>query len=315
MSRGCPNCGLELIADARFCRRCGVAIGTAQGVEDIIETRPLYSSGGPNAYHNPSFGTAPVYRPHSDYPAVPTASGLKKPRRKKRWIITLAVAAFLSVSVAGLVKNTVVRLVGSGQGPVIAVFSDAYAGITFDDDGARDLGVPGAFIDSVVNELVPAAKAGMIGGDLIVEIDGQKVADRDEAVKALHGRAPGAEVEVKFLRDGQLLTTKLRLGRRGAPEFRLAGRQEGFLGINGGRRVKVPGQAIYGVRLDVRRNDPAYLAGLNTGDVVVGFNGQPVRTYSELARLIHHATPRTPVDVVYFRDGIQHAASVTMGTR
>lgn len=314
MSLGCPNCGLELIADARFCRRCGVAIGTAKGVEDIIETRPLYSSGDPNAYQNVSLGNAPVYQPGYGYPAGPKASGLEMPRRKKRWIV-LAVAVFLSVSVAGLVKNTVVRRVGSGQGPVIAVFSDAYAGITFDDDGAQDLGVPGAFIDSVVSELVPAARAGLIGGDLIVEIDGQKVADRDEAVKALHSRAPGAEVEVKFLRDGQFLTTKLRLGRRGAPEFRLAGRQEGLLGINGGRRVKVPGQAIYGVRLDVRQNDPAYLAGLNTGDVVVRFNGQPVRTYSELTRLIHNATPRTPVDVVYFRDGIQHAASVTMGTR
>lgn len=314
MSVACPNCGLELTKGARFCRRCGIALGTAIGVEDITETRPMCPPENPNVYHNPSFGTTPVYIPPYSYPAAPaTTSGIGK-RRRATGLVAVGVALVLSLGVAGIVKNTLHRRSG-GSTPAVAIFRETYAGVNFDDAGARELGIPGAFIDSLISDLVPAAKAGLLGGDLIVEMSGQKIESEEDARRVLRRNAPGQEMEVKFIRDGQLLTTKLRLGRRGSPEFVVPARQEGFFGINGGRRVRVSNQSIYGVRLDISRNNPAYLAGLNDGDILVEFNHQPVRTYGELERFIHAASPRSPVDVVYFRNGIQQTATVTMGSR
>ncbi|MEE2031469.1 S1C family serine protease [Rhodococcus sp. CC-R104] len=59
---------------------------------------------------------------------------------------------------------------------------------------------------------------------------------------------------------------------------------------------------------------PAYDAGLEIGDVVVAFDRQPVKSTTELERLLLH---RRPGDTVYveWRDGIgrSHGADVTLG--
>ena len=84
---------------------------------------------------------------------------------------------------------------------------------------------------ALVQELTPggpAARAGLragkihtdegviLGGDVIVEVDGEKVAKPDDVAAAISDNKPGESVEVKFYRDDKLMTKQVTLGTRPA---------------------------------------------------------------------------------------------------
>jgi len=60
----------------------------------------------------------------------------------------------------------------------------------------------------------PAAKAGLRGGDVLIEFDGAPVQNLYDFTYALRARKPGDAVVVKVLRGGQTITAKVVLGQR-----------------------------------------------------------------------------------------------------
>jgi S1-C subfamily serine protease len=74
----------------------------------------------------------------------------------------------------------------------------------------------------------PAARAGLrpgrihtdqgviLGGDIIVEVDGEKVAKPDDVAAAINDNKPGETIEVKFYRENELQTKHVKLGTRPA---------------------------------------------------------------------------------------------------
>ena len=109
----------------------------------------------------------------------------------------------------------------------------AYLGITTTDvteDLANDLNLPvdsGALITDVVDG-GPADDGGLeagdtplgsginAGGDLLVEVDGEKIADSDDVGAAIADKKPGDEVEVVFYRGDKRQTAEVELGKRPA---------------------------------------------------------------------------------------------------
>jgi S1-C subfamily serine protease len=107
----------------------------------------------------------------------------------------------------------------------------AYLGVTtypLDKDLANAVNLQidrGALVQEVSG---PAARAGLragkihtdegiiLGGDIIVEVDGEKVAKPDDVAAAINDNKPGDSVEVKFYRDNKLQTKRVRLGTRPA---------------------------------------------------------------------------------------------------
>lgn len=94
-----------------------------------------------------------------------------------------------------------------------------------DDASARNrpwLGVEGendvdGFRVTIVNQSSPAAKAGLLAGDLITHFDRKKVNDVDSLVRIIGGRKIGDEVELQVLRDaGETVLLKAKLGKRPA---------------------------------------------------------------------------------------------------
>jgi len=96
------------------------------------------------------------------------------------------------------------------------------------EDIARDLNLAadeGALIQRVTED-GPADEAGLrdggtqlgeqlsAGGDLIVEVDGQKVADSDDVPAAIADNKPGDKVEVVFYRGDDRKTVEVELGER-----------------------------------------------------------------------------------------------------
>ncbi len=94
---------------------------------------------------------------------------------------------------------------------------------------ALDLPVPeGALVQSVA-EGGPADEAGLeagtrrapqglvAGGNLIVGLDGKKIASPQDLASAVADHRPGERVSVEFFRDGERRTASVELGRRPTP--------------------------------------------------------------------------------------------------
>jgi len=119
----------------------------------------------------------------------------------------------------------------------------------------------------------------------------------------------GKTVDVEYLRDGAKKTAKLTTISN--DEFKQLSRQfekrpegRGQFGYEDGdaERVLVPGTNTYGVKLDtILRSRPADMAGVKEGDIVVEFDGVPIRTPDEFLMRVRRALPYSTVKVVVMR--------------
>jgi serine protease Do len=63
---------------------------------------------------------------------------------------------------------------------------------------------------------------------------------------------------------------------------------------------------------DIYRGGPAHRAGIRRGDVVVAFNGQPVKNSRELARWVTEIPIGTTVKIDVLREGSRQTFEVTV---
>jgi S1-C subfamily serine protease len=155
----------------------------------------------------------------------------------------------------------------------------------------------------------PADQAGLVGGDVIVKFDGQPVQNEDQMEEIMARTPVGKTVEIEYLRDGEKKTAKLttisqqdhsRLTREF--ERRPEGRAAFGYEDDDAERVLVPGTNIYGVRLgSILRSRPADLAGVKEGDIVIEFDGVPIRTSDEFLMRVRRALPYSTVKLVVMR--------------
>jgi serine protease Do len=84
----------------------------------------------------------------------------------------------------------------------------AFLGLSGDDhpDGCKVTGV---------GEGLPAEKAGIRNGDVILKFDGRAIENFDGLAAAVRARKPGDSVEIELRRDGERLTVTVELARRG----------------------------------------------------------------------------------------------------
>jgi len=105
------------------------------------------------------------------------------------------------------------------------------SGITVTEELARVLNLPvkeGAMVVEVVPGS-PADKAGLragevqviyrgyiltIGGDIIIEIDGERVSSMEDLVEIISTKQVGQEIEITFIRGGEVKKTRAKLGGR-----------------------------------------------------------------------------------------------------
>jgi serine protease Do len=158
----------------------------------------------------------------------------------------------------------------------------------------------GALINEVLPE-TPAAKAGLKHGDVIVELNGEKVMDNDEFHLAVSELYPESKATLKVFRDGAEKTVTVTLAA--IPERTLADRDAGTKGGNPLSGVtlsdltaklrqdySVP-QHIQGgaIVTAVEADSPAHKVGLRAGDLILSINHQPVSAAADVAELVHNA--------------------------
>jgi serine protease Do len=176
----------------------------------------------------------------------------------------------------------------------------------------------GAFINKVTTPGSPADQAGLVGGDVITSFDGKPLKKDSDLTNLIAQTPTGKTVDVVYLRDGETKTTKLTtVSEKDIDRLKetFNDNPKGFLGVNDNfKRVQIPGTNIYGVQLsEVNKNQPAYIAGLRDSDIVIAFDGIPIRTPEEFNLRIDRARPDSTVKITVMRGSERLEIPVKMG--
>lgn len=155
----------------------------------------------------------------------------------------------------------------------------------------------GIVIASVVPD-GPAAQAGVVRGDILLEIDDETLDRPLDLARCLDGLEPGDKVELRVLHgdDERTLTATLD-DRNGKPYLGLVpcdGLPEATT-----IHVGAPGAII----VEVMPDSPAEQAGLREGDVIVALDGQKPGAESALADIIADYEPGDTVTLEIERSG------------
>lgn len=227
------------------------------------------------------------------------------------WIlIAIAILFALGGVMTALRKNAPLpaRTVSSPPRSYLGIneFEDAEGGVA-----VRDVWPP----DS------PADKAGMVGGDVITAFDGHATVNKKEMMRLLADTPSGKTVEVIYVRDGETKKANMTTMARAEIDhlegvFINRGTNAGQFGYEDATVVPVPGKNIRGVLLErLSPSGPAALAGLLEGDILIEFDGAPIRSESELVLRVRRAIPYSTVKVVVVRGDEQLEIPVKMGKR
>jgi membrane-associated protease RseP (regulator of RpoE activity) len=311
----CPSCRAGLLPGMRFCRTCGFRLdeGVAEYTETVrLDGMPLMSQTAPGAQ---TFGinapaTTALY-------ANATRASLRRRRASScagasglgafKWLLIVFIVSSVSGG-AAIIKN-VRRSVALVPHITISLPSRSFIGV----DDFDYVSGEGVMLDAVLPG-TPAQQAGLRDGDLIQRFDGKTINSEEEMRDTLRRTPIGKTVEVAFTRDGTARTTMLKTISPDDydQQASLPSNGTGYWGVSSLERV--PADNSYGVRLgSVSTNRPADIAGLERGDIVVSFNGDPVRTTTGLASYIHHAAPGSVVSIGIVRGGERIEVPVKMG--
>jgi serine protease Do len=144
----------------------------------------------------------------------------------------------------------------------------------------------------------PAAKAGIVAGDVITAVNGDEVKDAKELSRTIGGMAPGSNVKLKVLHDGQEKTVDLTLGE--LPSQREAratvdgdrdqpqrGPELGRLGMTVAPANSVAGAGKDGVVVtEIERGSPAAERGFKEGDIILEVGGKTVSSAADVREAI-----------------------------
>jgi serine protease Do len=197
-----------------------------------------------------------------------------------------------------IVRATTEQLIKSGK------VEHGYLGIGMNDvtpDNAHFFNLQdatGAIVSQVTPDS-PASSGGLKTGDVIAQLNGQKIVNGSALQVAVSEMAPGTKITLGILRDGKPTTLNLTVGQfHGNSEVADNGSEDGQpngkIGIEVGnltaearQQFNVPEQVHGVVVQNVRSGSPADDAGLQPGDVILEVNRKPAESASQFASAVH----------------------------
>lgn len=306
----CPSCRAELPRGMRFCRLCGYRLG--EGLAEFVET--VRFDGMPVA--PPPAPLAPAAAHFGGFQSAnPATTTLGAPERRRQKLAPWIKWPLIGIAVVTLSGGAAVVKRFGNLGSGVNVGAPAAPRSFFGAGDFTTVDGEGVLIESVAPG-GPAEAAGLRDGDIVKTFDGRGVEDGGDLRGALRRTPVGKSVTVEFLRDGELRSVTMVTippDAYDASAF-IPPAGKGYWGVSSLKRVPVPGTNLHGVRLgNVSENRPADLAGLKEDDIVVEFDGRPVRTTDGLGSYIDHAAPGQVVNVTVVRDGQRVTIPVKMG--
>jgi hypothetical protein len=308
----CGNCRLPMPKELRFCRNCGFRLG--EGLAEYTETvrfqnvPPGTLAGNNSANSFPHGVGGPI--------AFSPGGKLRKRRRRLSGMTWMFLGLLIFFIAAGAFTAIINSIRDNVQVQIAQSPPRSYAGV--DDFETTDGGVTFANVEPPG---APADKAGLVGGDIITTVDGQPVHSDDEMTEILRRIPIGKTVDVVYIRDGETKNTKLTTISKEEMERledvfsnRTQGRAQFGYEDDQAERVEIPNTKMFGVQLgEILANRPADLAGVKQGDIVVEFDGVPIRTSEEFLSRVRRALPYSTVKLVVMRNGERVEIPVKMG--
>ena len=144
----------------------------------------------------------------------------------------------------------------------------------------------------------PGAKAGLQIGDVITQIDGQKVSDAGELQVMVGQKQPGTKITLDVLRNGKSMTLPVtleemgnRAGESGAGKDEGQGKMRWGIGLNDltpdlREQLQVPHDVHGAVVEQVQPGSAADNAGLQQGDIILEVNRHKVQTAAEVQQAL-----------------------------
>ncbi len=308
----CGNCHMPMPVGLRFCRNCGFRLG--EGSAEYTET-VRFQNAPPGSFTANGAPSSPYsYGPGPIASAARSSTGRHRSRMSgTTWMFIGLLIFFIT---AGAFTAIVKRIPRSFPPRVVMIAPKSYAGV--DDFETTDAGVTFENIDTPDG---PADKAGLVGGDIITTVDGQAVHSKSEMTDVMRRTPIGKTVDVVYIRDGEIRTAKLTtISKEELDRLKeiYSGRAEGRgqFGYEDGdaERVEIPNTKMFGVRLgEILPNRPADLAGVKQGDIVVAFDGIPIRTSDEFLSRVRRALPYSTIKLSIIREGAHLEIPVKMG--
>jgi serine protease Do len=177
-------------------------------------------------------------------------------------------------------------------------------------------GAGGALVESV-NEGEPAARGGMVPGDVIVEYNGQAITDNNQLISMVVGTKPGTTVPIAVMRDKKRVSLKVtvdeldletetgRTARRAPDEPTTTGFGLTLEPLTPeiARQLGVPRGQGGAVIASVEPRSPAANANLTPGDVILEVNRQPVSNMSQVTRALDGVSSGSPATLLVYRGG------------
>jgi len=151
----------------------------------------------------------------------------------------------------------------------------------------------GAIVSQVTPD-APAAKAGVKSGDVIRELNGEKIENGSALQVEVSQIGPGTTIKLGILRDGSPQTLTVKVGEYGGKTEVAAnenpdGKKGGRLGLalsdlnaDVRQQLGIP-EGVHGAAVgNVRAGSPADDAGIAPGDVILEVNRKPVNSAEQL---------------------------------
>jgi serine protease Do len=139
----------------------------------------------------------------------------------------------------------------------------------------------------------PAAKAGIVAGDIITAVDGKDIKNSRDLARRIASTAPGTSVTLAVLHKGENKTVSLTLGQlfeqrqASASEHSMTGDGTPRLGLTLAPAGDVAGAGDRGVAVTgVDPDGPAAEHGVKEGDVILDVAGKAVSNPADVSRQI-----------------------------
>ena len=166
---------------------------------------------------------------------------------------------------------------------------------------------PEGALVSAVEPGGPAAKAGLKAGDVIRQVNGQRIVASGDLPALIGQSAPGSQVTLEVWRQGRRESLTAQLGDAGEKKAQVAqagsGAEQGKLGL-ARRPLQAQEQREGGVSqglVVVDVGGPAERAGVQPGDLLMAVNGTPVQSVEQVRAAV--AASAKSVALLIRRDG------------
>ena len=139
-----------------------------------------------------------------------------------------------------------------------------------------------ASVDSgaLISQIEPgsaAEDAGLRVDDIIIGVNNEKISGASELRNTIGLMGSGEQVDIKYIRDGEPLSTIATLGRQSVAAII-------HPGLNGAEFASSSASSVRGVEVtSVVSDSPAAQNGLQSGDIITAVNRREVRTLDQLA--------------------------------